>query len=529
MQEIAAEDITDFDTSLDRLWARRDLVVLVTGALICLRSIHRRALRIGALPRLRYLRLRAEDYVFGTAEEELRAAVRTAACLPGTRVIVIYLSCLDILVRPDFADIERSLTAETGCTVRCFFRGPLAKTDSIPHMAAEEILAQLPPEEGEVTAPPALPPPTSDAAGIADFLRTADTARVLVTPSGCRMALARSDITEERRDVYALIPHAEDYVFGMEETAAEEVGSLAAEGRYRAIYLLTSPVPAFMAMAAAPVLDAAEEHGCRASCSLTDGFHDGVYGVAEETRRLVEEASVSWRACRNAVLVLGDSPLLFGDRAQLDAAIADFTAYGLRTVIAGRDALTEQPVLVWVVSAAGITAAEWLHERYGTPIVRSLPLGVVGRAAWRADVMQALGRDGGDVPCAGDRIVMPHTERILVIGDPIASAALSRLLSTHGWRDIRSAAYAWDAQTAEIYRRASDGTVLHIVHTAEELQPAWDAADIVIADPLLIPAMGEKRILALPCGLLSGRDAAGGGSGVLGADFAAVLRDFLTV
>ena len=34
MQPVAAEEIRDFDTSLDRLWARRDLVVVAAGALI---------------------------------------------------------------------------------------------------------------------------------------------------------------------------------------------------------------------------------------------------------------------------------------------------------------------------------------------------------------------------------------------------------------------------------------------------------------------------------------------------------------
>ena len=147
MQPIAAEEIRDFDTSLDRLWARRDLVVTAAGALICFRSIYRRALQIGALGRFRYAPVRAEDYVLGTAEEAIREAVRDAARLPGARAVVIYLSCLDILTRPDFADIERTLSAETGCIVRCFFRGPLAKADGIRHETAEELLAALPPEE----------------------------------------------------------------------------------------------------------------------------------------------------------------------------------------------------------------------------------------------------------------------------------------------------------------------------------------------------------------------------------------------
>ena len=171
MQSIVAEEIKDFDTSLDRLWARRDLVVVAAGALICFRSIYRRALQIGALERFRYAAMRAEDYVLGAAEEAIRDAVSDAAHLPGARTVVIYLSCLDILTRLDFADIEHTLSAETDCIVRCFFRGPLAKADGIRHETVEELLATLPPEDGVITASAQLPPPMSDTAGVSDFLQ----------------------------------------------------------------------------------------------------------------------------------------------------------------------------------------------------------------------------------------------------------------------------------------------------------------------------------------------------------------------
>ena len=220
MEQIAAEEITSFDTSMDLLCRRRDLVLVIPGALICLRSLYQRAALRGVLSQLRYVILREEDYVVGTMEEKLRDVVRAAGNLPGVRVIVIYLSCLDILVRLDFADIEARLSAETGCVVRCFFRGPLAKADAMPHETAEDILRSLPPEETCIEADISLPPPMSDIAGAADFLRAADTANVLVTPSGCRSPIARMDMTRERRDVYAALPAAEDYIFGMEETHA---------------------------------------------------------------------------------------------------------------------------------------------------------------------------------------------------------------------------------------------------------------------------------------------------------------------
>lgn len=524
MQPIVAEEIKDFDTSLDRLWARRDLVVVAAGALICFRSIYRRAQQIGALERFRYAAVRAEDYVLGVAEEAIRDAVSDAAHLPGARTVVIYLSCLDILTRPDFADIECTLSAETGCIVRCFFRGPLAKADGIRHETAEEILAALPSEEGVVTASASLPPPMSDTAGVSDFLWEEGAAYVLVTPSGCRNALARMDLMPERSDVYALIPQAEDYIFGMEETAAAEIGALAAEGTYRTVHLLSSPVPAFMAMEAAP-LQAAEEQGCRACASQTDGFHDAVYGAAEATLRLVKEASNEWLEEGRTVFILGYSPLLFGDMAQLDAPTAFLTACGCNVRIVGHDALTERPALCWLVSAVGVSAAAWLQREYGVPVVHSLPLGDIGWAGWRAEITAAL-----DLPLEDAGVGQPvkdvRMDKVLIITDPIAAAAISCLLRTYGFFNIHSAAYAWDEETAALYRQTAETDVL-VFRTAAELQSAWDAADAVIADPALLPAMGEKRIVPLPSGLLSGRDAAGEGSGVLGADFASALDVFL--
>lgn len=525
MQPIAAEEIQDFDTSLDRLWARRDLVVVAAGALICFRSIYRHALQIGALGRFRYAAVRAEDYVFGTAEETLRDAVRDVAHLSGVRVVVIYLSCLDILTRPDFADIECTLSAETGCIVRCFFRGPLAKADGIRHKTAEELLAALPPEDGAVTASAPLPPPMSDTAGVSDFLREEDAAHILVTPSGCRNALARMDLMSERSDIYALIPKPEDYIFGIEETAAAETGALAATGAYRAVHLLSSPVPAFMAMETTPVLQAAEEHGCRACASPTDGFHDAVYGTAEATLRLVKEASNEWLEEGRTVFILGYSPLLFGDIAQLNPPTAFLTACGCNVRIVGRDALTERPALCWLVSAVGVSAAAWLQREYGVPVVHSLPLGDIGWAGWRAEITAAL-----DLPLEDAGVGQPvkdvRMDKVLIITDPIAAAAISCLLRTYGFFNIHSAAYAWDEETAALYRQAAETDVL-VFRTAADLQSAWDVADAVVADPALIPAMGEKYLVPLPTGLLSGRDAAGEGSGVLGADFAAILSAFL--
>ena len=365
----------------------------------------------------------------------------------------------------------------------------------------------------------------SDTAGVSDFLQEEGAAHVLVTPSGCRNALVRMDLMSERSDIYALIPKPEDYIFGIEETAAAETGALAATGAYRTVHLLSSPVPAFMAMETTPVLQAAEKHGCRACASPTDGFHDAVYGTAEATLRLVQEASNGWLEEGRTVFILGYSPLLFGDIAQLNPPTAFLTACGCNVRIVGRDALTERPALCWLVSAVGVSAAAWLQREYGVPVVHSLPLGDIGWAGWRAEIAAVLGlpiEDSG----VGQPVKDVRMDKVLIITDPIAAAAISCLLRTYGFFNIHSAAYAWDEETAALYRQAAETDVL-VFRTAADLQSAWDVADAVVADPALVPAMGEKYLVPLPSGLLSGRDAAGEGSGVLGANFTSALERFL--
>ncbi len=527
MEPIFAEEEKSVQAGLELFLRRRDLVLLATGGLVCLRSIYQRAKAMGALARFRYAVLRSEAYVLGTAEDEIRRAVCAAAALSGARVVVVYLSCLDILTRPDFTAIEAQFSETTGCVVRCFFRGPLAKADAMPHPSAAALLSSLPPEMGEVKAESALPPPMSDIAGISDLLRGASSANVLVTPSGCRRTLSRLDMMQGQADVFAAIPRPEDYIFGMEDTLAAEMEGLTRGGRYREVNLLTSPVPAFMALREEEVLSAAADHLSCGRCFPADGFQDAVSGAASATLRIVREAAPAWREATATVLLIGYSELLVGDFAPFEEAAAYFASLGYRMRCVGRDALPERPALVWEVSAVGESAAWWLHHTYGTPVVRSLPLGEAGRAAWKRAMRRAIAMGAAEETMEEGGTVTGRALRVLLIGDPVAMRAVGAVLCRHGLGQLSYAAYAWMEETARLYRQAAGEQELLCFRSKEELQAAWAAADVVVADPCLLSAMGKKALLPLPMGFLSGREGAGTGSGVLGKAFAMRLWEFL--
>lgn len=527
MEPIFAEEEKSVQAGLELFLRRRDLVLLATGGLVCLRSIYQRAKAMGALARFRYAVLRSEAYVLGTAEDEIRRAVCAAAALSGARVVVVYLSCLDILTRPDFTAIEAQFSETTGCVVRCFFRGPLAKADAMPHPSAAALLSSLPPEMGEVKAESALPPPMSDIAGISDLLRGASSANVLVTPSGCRRTLSRLDMMQGQADVFAAIPRPEDYIFGMEDTLAAEMEGLTRGGRYREVNLLTSPVPAFMALREEEVLSAAADHLSCGRCFPADGFQDAVSGAASATLRIVREAAPAWREATATVLLIGYSELLVGDFAPFEEAAAYFASLGYRMRCVGRDALPERPALVWEVSAVGESAAWWLHHTYGTPVMRSLPLGEAGRAAWKRAMRRAIAMGAAEETMEEGGTVTGRALRVLLIGDPVAMRAVGAVLCRHGLGQLSYAAYAWMEETARLYRQAAGEQELLCFRSKEELQAAWAAADVVVADPCLLSAMGKKALLPLPMGFLSGREGAGTGSGVLGKAFAMRLWEFL--
>ena len=73
------------------------------------------------------------------------------------------------------------------------------------------------------------------------------------------------------------------------------------------------------------------------------------------------------------------------------------------------------------------------------------------------------------------------------------------------------------------------GVRKYCAQTREELEPLWNAADIVVADPAFCIVYGEKRLLPLPTGYLSGRDAVCADGGVLGAAFRRALAAFLGI
>ena len=128
MKHIFVEDEIK-DIVIQKLLSRRDLLLVVPGSLLCLRSVYIKALSLDCVNRLALVPVTEEDYILGTAEEKIQEIIRRKGKQNGVKIIVVYLSCPDILIRIHFDYIERELSKEIGCIVKCFFRGPLGNRE----------------------------------------------------------------------------------------------------------------------------------------------------------------------------------------------------------------------------------------------------------------------------------------------------------------------------------------------------------------------------------------------------------------
>lgn len=515
------------ELAMDKFWKRKDVLLLVPGSLPCLRGVYSHALKLGKLHQFGYVRMTNDSYILGSAEELIRDGIRRSALRKGVKIIILYLSCLDILIRIDFKDIEMQMSKETGCIVKCFFRGPLAKTDQGTHLSAEELMASFPLEISEIDNDEDLPPPMSDAAGISDWLRSDGYGNALMTPAGCRSCLRDMDMEIGQRHVYYTETKGADFIFGFEETVKKQTAALYREKKYAHVGLISSAVPSFMGFDEAEVIK-----DDRTVYFPSDGFHDAVSGVSMAQLMTVKNRAFPEGAKGKYVEVLGYSPLLCGGQKQYAHCLAFLKSLGYEALFFGQSReRNERPSLVWVVSSAGLAAGEWMKDTWNVPLLISVPVGEHAFSAWKKNVAEMIGgaKETRTLRIHNHMVPMRYEERMIFVGDPLHTMAMAHYFWHEGVKNVCLAAYGWTKEVERIYQSAPGGERIQIFRNRKELRALCEDKDIVVADPLLARVIEKKWIVPFPWGLFSGRMMLTEESGVLGVQMEKVLKHCLAV
>lgn len=510
MKKIQAEYRSKAEFAMTKFWNRKDVMVVAAGSIPCIRELYILAEEMDTLHQFWYVHLTNEDYILGCAEDKLRAEIRKAAYVPGVQVVVFYLSCLDILVRLDFHDLEQSLSEETGKWVRCFYRGPLGKEEK-EHVDADTFMKRFPKEEGTIEKRVhQLPVPISDGAAISDWMRWKKQANVLVTPAGCRSCMSDLDMTEDQQQVYYPETSTSDFVFGLEGTTEKQARTLLSQEPLNGLSFIGTAVPTFMGMDGEALADNLCEMGYPSLYFDADGFHDGLYGTSQAELTWARHGSNGMMKEKgNVVQVLGYSPLLGGDLREMEEGLSFLQSLGYEVVFDGETPLTERPVLNWTLSATGIAAGRWMEAHLGIPLLIAYPIGAHAWHTWKKNVTDLIKAGTGERQLQIHRMDIPKTkeEKLLFIGDPVQTMGEAHSYWHEGYGNITLATLVWSKETEAISRSAPGGERFQVLHSIDDILKWKEWADTIFCDPTLFPFFSGKKCIARPWGLLSGRRA----------------------
>lgn len=327
----------------------------------------------------------------------------------------------------------------------------------------------------------------SDTAGVCSMLYELGGMTVVHDASGCNSTYATHDEprwASRESMVYISALTEMDAILGGDAKLADDVVRAARELRPRFIALCGSPMP-FMTGVDFPALarEIGQVCGIPALGIATNGMHSYIKGasdalVAYLARFCGREAKPSGRLSVN---ILGATPLDFSITGMVPSMIRLLTENGFAVQACMAMGSTPEAIaqagaarVNLVVSRAGLAAAEWLRQTFGTPYVAGVPFG----REFSRKVLSALRQSAGDgenrMPCADRRT--PETGGSAVVGESIAAASLAAALG---------------APARVLAPESLDPVFLvpgdRILRDEDDAEAAFAASSAVIADPMYEP------------------------------------------
>lgn len=296
-------------------------------------------------------------------------------------------------------------------------------------------------------------------------------------------------------------------IMGDDEKLVSDIVRDAKELKPNFIAIAGTPIPAMTGFDFEAVAQVIESRtGIPAFGFATTGMGSYIEGAGPALARLAErfaDRDVS-RTARPSANLLGLTPLDFSVNGE-DASVAAWlrktgfdlnVPYAMGCGFADLKRLGAARVNL-VVSAAGLPTARLLERIFGTPYVLGLPVAGAYADGLAVRLTEAA-RDGKSAACAGS-LSLTEGPRVAVIGEGVRSISLAEAITLETGRP------AFAVCAAEFhpdYLRPCDVCACD----EDEIIPALEQADTVIADPLYRPIVAaDKRFISLPHEAFSGR------------------------
>ena len=354
-----------------------------------------------------------------------------------------------------------------------------------------------------------VPTYTGDVSGACSALFELGGMVVIHDPSGCNSTYNTHDETRwyDHDSLIFITGLVErDAILGNDDKLVRDVVDAAVELQPRFIALCNSPIPFISGTDFAAICKLVERQtGIPTFYVRTNGMHDYVVGAGNAFAALAERFVEARPVREGALNILGATPLDLG-RAGTAASLVAFAhaaGFAVTSCWAMGSSLDElsqaaEAQVNLVVSATGFAVARRLRERFGTPYVVGMPMGVdVTRpalaSAWShqlADALHEAARTGECAwPCRDLRSCADGTMPAgAAIGEPVVMGSYACLREADGGEPLRMLC---PLEVAPELLAPQDA----LVEGEEGTEEALAGASVVVADELYAPIVPSGATL----------------------------------
>lgn len=214
-EEYTTENLNNI---VNKIWSRRDSILLVLGSNPCIRAIYLKAISEEKAHQFSYCHIYKIDYVLGKAEEKIKNKLLEILQKRSKAKIFIYVSCMEIVTGVDFDKIIESIKEEKG-NVNIFEirRGPMVKRYLKPKEHLEKIFHSLEKQEEEIEKIYEEPVFAGEVEIFANSLEYADYKKCIIEPGGCVSCILKNNSEFDKRNLYSTTFNDIDMSLGLEK------------------------------------------------------------------------------------------------------------------------------------------------------------------------------------------------------------------------------------------------------------------------------------------------------------------------
>lgn len=362
--------------------------VAAIGAPACLRVLYFRARDVGCTNKIHFIPLKDVDIVLNKGPELLQRKLEEMCNQKSYEIrgIVIYLSCMDIILYEDYTEAKDYIQKKYDIPVHIFRRGPLIKRSEKPKENLGRILQDIQESKhfygGGISQKSSLPEIASDYSGAISIVYPTKGASILLTPGGCIHNITEVDEGREmkRTNLFFTRYNDLDLSQGLESILTDAVSNIPADCPF--IFLIGTQTTYITGVSIKSIAEVLERKSIVPVIPInTNGFESFEKGIEMAVLNLLEKFCEENHDKRPRVNIFGYNPLEFFSESLLDDLLDFFTELGIEVNLPEHSGIeayksAAESMFTLCLSEASAKSGEYLLDKFSIPFDVGYPIGI---------------------------------------------------------------------------------------------------------------------------------------------------------